>query len=282
VALQLSERRSKRDMSTAADSFATPRINPLFLQAKKLLLSVLRRLPDSAQNQSNQSNILGLLEEQKQTAKDKGDTELLEMLTNVVSMLKTLYSMNLLKKESSADETFNNFLWGFVQESLNRRTRIQTTVKRLKMVEVATQSIQEHHKYLQSRLEMYKMYLENVRKGQAASEKQHSKKSASVHKFSHKQLEDLGVISQTSAAVRGAVLKKCYYAFSMVSPGRFKVELHLKKGIDVKLLKKPIILVLEDLLQMQEKGNSYMDVDYVTLNVNLLIHLLNKRFLAKS
>jgi len=263
----------------------------LFLQAKKLLLSVLRRVPDSS---STQVNILGFLEDQKLIAKEKGDLELSESLTNSISLLKTLNSMNLLKKEETTDETFNFFLWSFVQESLNRRVRLQLTQKRLKLVESANTSVAAHHEYLQERLGTYKKYLESVRQqtnhtaqagtSQLVKPKVDNKKKEkeTIHKFTHKQLEDMGIVHQTSAAVRGAVLKKCYYTFALDSPGRFRVELHLKKGVDLQLLKKPIILVLEDLLQMQEKGHSYMDVDYVTLNVNLLIHLLNKKFLAKK
>jgi Ras GTPase-activating-like protein IQGAP2/3 len=53
LALQLTDRRKDR-MSTATDVFASavsggPKINPLYLQAKNLLLSVLRRLPSNTQ-----------------------------------------------------------------------------------------------------------------------------------------------------------------------------------------------------------------------------------------
>jgi len=88
------------------------------------------------------------------------------------------------------------------------------------------------------------------------------------------------VVVQTNAAVARGALKKCYYAFSMVSPGRFKVELHLKKGVDIQLLKKPIELNLEDLLAMQEKNQTSLAFDYVTLNVNILVHLLNTKFMV--
>jgi len=114
----------------------------------------------------------------------------------------------------------------------------------------------------------------------AGASKEKKKIMDSVIKMTHEQLEQGGIVTQTNAAVKRGVLKKCYYAFSMTSPGQFKVELHLKKGVDVKLLKKPIELNLEDLLQMQEKGTSSLEIDYVTLNVNLLIHFLNSKFMV--
>jgi len=130
------------------------------------------------------------------------------------------------------------------------------------------------------------MYLDNVRKGQSqvsvpAKKVQEKKKIFdTIIKMTHEQLEQGGIVSQTNAAIKRGVLKKCYYAFSMSAPGRFKVEVHLKKGIELKLLKKPIELNLEDLLQMQEKGTISLEIDYVTLNVNLLIHFLNTKFMV--
>jgi len=37
-------------------------------------------------------------------------------------------------------------------------------------------------------------------------------------------------------------------------------------------------LLLEDLLSEQERGKEELDLDNVTLNVNMLIHLLNTTF----
>jgi hypothetical protein len=44
------------------------------------------------------------------------------------------------------------------------------------------------------------------------------------------------------------------YDFTQVGPGRFEVGLRLKKVVDIKLLDKPMIFVLDDLLTMKEEG----------------------------
>jgi len=284
VALSLSEVRSARMGSAAVDQFVGERTPPLVLQAKKSLLNLLRKLPPAP---GKAQHILPYLEDHKAQALAKGDAEMVDGINNAVAMLRTLYGMNLLPKEASEHETFDMFLWTFVQEAMNRRSRIDATKKRLTMIESACETIEAHHKYLLSRLELYKMYLDNVRAGQsqqqaavAAKNPEKKKLFDKVLKYTHQELEQNGVISQTNAAVKRGVLKKCYYAFSMVSPGRFKVELHLKKGVDIQLLKKPIELNLEDLLQMQEKGQASLEFDYVTLNVSILVHLLNTKFMV--
>jgi hypothetical protein len=60
------------------------------------------------------------------------------------------------------------------------------------------------------------------------------------------------------------------------------VDIQIKKGIKIAVLDKPIDLYLDELLQMQEHGKTALDVEIVTLNVNLLIHLLNTNFLKKQ
>jgi len=283
IILQLSDVRNARVSTTV--EFVGERLPALFLQAKKSLLALLRKLPS---NPGKHPSILSFLAEQRANAEAKKDTELVAQIDNTVAVLRSANGMNLLPKGSNEDDTFNMLVWSFVQEALNRRSRIEATKKRLKVVQGATETIETHHKYLLSRLELYKMYLENVRKGQSQQlalaagpvAKEKKKIFDTVVKMSHEQLETAGIVTQTNAAVKRAVLKKCYYGFTMEKPGQFKVELHLKKGVEVKLLKKPIELNLEDLLQMQEKGVGSYEIDYVTLNVNLLIHFLNTKFMV--
>jgi len=41
-------------------------------------------------------------------------------------------------------------------------------------------------------------------------------------------------------------------------------------------------IVLEELLSKQEHNETYLDLEYISLNVNLLIHLLNTHFIVKA
>jgi len=64
------------------------------------------------------------------------------------------------------------------------------------------------------------------------------------------------------------------------SVGQYKVQVSIKKGIEIKLPMQPWVIGLEELLVMQEEGKHQLKVDLLTLNVNILIHILNKSFLT--
>jgi len=287
VMLTLSgERRGKRLSASAqsptADVFLGQTVNPLFNQAKSLMLFTLQRLP----HETSLVNLMPFLEQQCAAAVEAGNAKLALAVNNVMSMLISLQCMGLMVKKPTLDETFNNFLWTIAQESLSRASRIGTMTKRLTMIKTANDAVKKHSEYLQSRLEMYKIYLENVRKGppDVAGDKSKKGKEKQVNKmvkFTHNELEKMGVVTHTNPDIQKSILQKCYYSFTMVSPGRYTVELHLKKGIDIKLLKKPVELVLEELLHKQEHGETALEMDHVTLSVNLLIHLLNNHFVKK-
>jgi len=277
IALQLLDRRQTR-LSTAIDSFAAPQVNGLYLQAKTLLLSVLHLLP----SKTAQTHLQAFLEEQKQVAVRENDDSLADHISNVISMLHTLADMGLLKKLENTDATFDNFLWEIATEAVDRNNRLTTIQKRLERVSFALKSIETHHQYLQQRLALYKEYLENVRKGGAQKVEVPSaakKIKSTKQKFMHTELEEMSVIESTHPSVDKSVLKRCYYVFENVAPGRFEITLYMKRGMDIKLLNKPIVLVLDELLKMQENNELSLDLESVKLNVNFLIHLLNTKFI---
>lgn len=100
-------------------------------------------------------------------------------------------------------------------------------------------------------------------------------------KFTHPQLVEMGVVTKVNVDAPKALLSKVNYVFTMETPGKFKVEVSLKKGVEINLLSKPVELVLEELLHKQEHNESSLEVEAVQLNVNLLIFLLNKEFMQK-
>ncbi len=55
-------------------------------------------------------------------------------------------------------------------------------------------------------------------------------------------------------AARGVALALTCADVRAGAPGKFEITLHLKKGFDVQLLKKPIELALEDLLRVRPAG----------------------------
>lgn len=69
-----------------------------------------------------------------------------------------------------------------------------------------------------------------------------------------------------------------YFNFRSPVPGSFLIGLHYK-GRD-----KPIVEVdmkLDDLLEKQQANEQELELEYVLLNVNKMLHLLNKTFIIK-
>ena len=67
-----------------------------------------------------------------------------------------------------------------------------------------------------------------------------------------------------------------------MSVNTFRVDVSIKKGIEINLPMKPLELDLEELLLMQEEGRHSLKVDMLTLNVNILVYVLNKHFLGSK
>lgn len=95
-------------------------------------------------------------------------------------------------------------------------------------------------------------------------------------KFSHTQLEKDGVIVESGVPENRR--SNIYFSIYSPIPGSFLISLHYK-GRD-----KPIMEVemqLDDLLEKQHDNVQLIDLEYVQLNVNKVLHMLNKSFLKR-
>ena len=214
-----------------------------------------------------------------------GNERLVDQVTNMLSMLNTLYSMGLLPERPSEQESFTAFVLEIEDECNRRPGTLEALQRRTALVRQALSTISLHQQYLQTRLDLYKQYLDNVRKGESQSvqlpdKAKRKEKKVDPIKFTHKELEEMGIVCSVDPAIKKGVLKDCNYLFSEVESGKFKVEVIYSKGINFNVLKEPLILMLENLLKMAQNGEHSLELDYVSLDVNLLIHLLNTRFIA--
>lgn len=183
--------------------------------------------------------------------------------------------------------------------SLRVRLKLEITP-----LETVYATICDHNNYLRSQLESYKAYLQNVRiqaaggsraikksvatssmttKGEISgavivkkdkSSKNNSKQAAV--KLSHSQLEKDEVIVESGVPENRRA--NIFFNIQSPTPGSFVIGLHYK-GRD-----KPIVevdLKLDDLLQKQYDGIQTLDLEYVQLNVNKTLHMLNKHFVKR-
>eukprot|EP00808_Paulinella_micropora_P031058 g83208.t1 len=282
VTLNLQPPREARITTQAVSTFKTERVHKLVEQCKRELTQILLELKPP---ERSMPLMAFLLENSERLQKSPEDAKLYKRVVEVIKMLRLVYLTDLIPKAETEDESYHEFMMDFVEEALTRTQLLVKVEKRSGVVQNALTSILSHHQSLLGRLELYKTYLDNVRRGSANhNEQKHLSKKYKPYRVAHTELEQHGVIESCSANVPKKVLKNCFYTFSLVSPGVFKVDFSMGKGgtMSVNLLEKPIQLVLEELLALQENGTRTLVIDTVTLNINLLIHLLNKRFTSKT
>lgn len=261
-------------------------------QAKDLVLAVLSSLTTEQVQASAGCHLMPFLAEQSARASKAGDTIVAQQLNHLRTILVNLHKSGLLEpkgptgSEEEQEATMDGFLACFVVEVQQLNERLRQIHKRLEMIKGACDSISAHHEYLVSRLDLYRLYLDNVRKGgssQVVRKKKNNKEDKRrCLRFMFATLEQEGVIDKVKeASVSKKLMKKVGFKFTEEAPSKFKVEVSIKKGVEINLLDKPLEFTLDELLEMRSKNQNYLDFDPVTLNVNILVRFLNLNFIKK-
>eukprot|EP00483_Globobulimina_turgida_P000905 UN00906 len=125
------------------------------------------------------------------------------------------------------------------------------------------------------------------RGGKYSKKKNNDNPYGKAIKCSHKELVkqnvvvDVGeqVLKQTKANFNNLV-----YYFSQIGPDEFEVEVKYRVGFGAKIspFPEPFHLSLSKFLEMRDPPQSRYQLEMVTLQVNLLINLLNKSFVKKK
>ena len=181
------------------------------------------------------------------------------------------------------------------QDLASLSLQLEKVNKELGSLNKVYENICLHNNYLLSQLDTYKVYLLNVR-GQASAgtttlQVQKQKESGTTKskkskkgkvreggaqgpfKFGHVMLEKDGVIIESDVPENRR--NNIYFNFNSPVPGTFLIALHYK-GRDKAILE--MNLKLDDLLEKQQDNIQTLDLEYVQLNVNKTLHLLNKTF----
>ena len=193
--------------------------------------------------------------------------------------------------EFNDSKEFNNFLLVYVNEIREMKRRADRFHMKVIAVATARDTIIDHANYLETKLQYYQKYLENVREqaggGKNQKEKKHAKNAKGgkdkLKKFSHKKLLEMGVIIDVDEEVLAhtkANVNKLEYYFSQVGPDEYEVEVKYKVGFGARIspFPEPFRLSLTKLLEMQDNQQVRYQLEMVTLHVNVLIRLLNDQF----
>ncbi|XP_004364474.2 ras GTPase-activating protein [Capsaspora owczarzaki ATCC 30864] len=260
----------------------------MYLDCKSLLLQVLRLYPPAAgvpvvngmlmyDAITNPPTHVDLILDEARKSNNPQVHKLVEL--SRVHLL-TLRQQNAVDSHVMCSEVMTKF------KTLNKlRERVEKELESLSSVFV---TICDHNNYLLQQLDAYKVYLLNVRSqaGSGTTLKSLDKlnkmqqsvkrdKAMGPFKFTHTQLEKDGVIVESDVPENRRA--NIYFMFSSPTPGTFAISLFYK-GRDKAILK--MNLKLDDLLEKQHCNQLQLDLEYVQLNVNKTIHLLNKTFLG--
>jgi len=242
----------------------------LYMDTKALMVQIVRTMPSLAKEKP--LNLMRIAE----AAATSHDPTLVRKGIKVRDMLYQLEEIGVSdsKHEFMANEVAQEIIYlGSLKEKVMRE---------IKSLEVVFKNICDHNNYLRSQLESYKAYLQNVRTQSGTQVvKGKEKKNKSNHifgpiKYTHSQLEKEGIIVESNVPENRR--SNIFFNISSPIPGSFIIELHYKGR------EKPILemdLKLDDLLEKQQMGIQLLDLEYVRLNVNRVIYLLNKQFLKR-
>jgi len=242
----------------------------LYMDTKALMVQIVRTMPSLAKEKP--LNLKRIAE----AAATSHDATLVRKGIKVRDMLLQL-------EEIGVSDSKHEFMANEVaQEIIYLGSLKDKVMKEIKSLEVVFKTICDHNNYLRSQLESYKAYLQNVRTQsgtQVVKGKEKKNKQGHVFgpiKYTHAQLEKEGIIVESNVPENRR--SNIFFNISSPIPGSFIIELYYKGR------EKPILemdLKLDDLLEKQQMGIQLLDLEYVRLNVNRVIYLLNKQFLKR-
>ncbi|KAL1921741.1 uncharacterized protein VTP21DRAFT_10383 [Calcarisporiella thermophila] len=255
----------------------------LYMETKALFVQLVRSMPQ-LQNRSTSLD-LQVVAEMAATCKDP---MLVRKGIKGKEMLRELEELGIV----DAHDGYRLLVEEIQQELTHLGSLREKVDEEFRSLESVYTTICEHNTYLRSQLESYKAYLQNARL-QASGDKNSAglgvvtvgKKQKPVRqktqlvgpfKFAHQQLEKDGIIVESGIPENRQ--SNVYFSFISPQPGAFVISLHYKNR------ERPILeldLKLDDLLEKQQDNVQILDLEYVQLNVNKLLHLLNKTFSVK-
>ncbi|GAM17373.1 hypothetical protein SAMD00019534_005480 [Acytostelium subglobosum LB1] len=244
----------------------------LLSATKEMVISLLRSLPslpEQKESEENTPNLLEVLNKARQT-----DPSLEPEIKKILDNLKKLEEYNL----TTHTDNYASFLKAVALEVVNRAEIREQQKKEKQRLTTSLNNLRKHQKYLNEQITQYNQYLQDCRLKHYQSKNKKKKKKTDgakvgPFKFSFSELAKKKVI--VDSEVPQMTRKKIKFVISSDTVGVFDVSAKMA-GIDVQTMR----LELDDLLELNSIGTTTLELDQITLDVNMTIHLLNKLFMA--
>jgi len=245
----------------------------LYAETKELVISTFRLIPVVQGTSAEEQTLVGILQAGKKYAKEKNNAQLSQHITKILENLTSLETEGLISKA----DNYGGFLRDIALEVANRQEIREQQRKEIKRLNQTLKNLRKHQKYLNDQIEQYNNYLQDCRlKHYQSKSKKKSKKGEPTtigpFKFSYSALQKKGVIVDSEVPMTAR--KKTVFFISSEQVGVFDIVAKVA-GVQVEKM----TLELDDLLERNYNNITRLELDQVTLDVNMTIHLLNKFFL---
>mmetsp|Transcript_22707 Transcript_22707/g.89808 ORF Transcript_22707/g.89808 Transcript_22707/m.89808 type:complete len:920 (-) Transcript_22707:110-2869(-) len=258
----------------------------LYAETKELVIPILRLVP--VQNSIHRLNLMDVLEAGIKYATETNNNTLKTQIKKILENLGRLENAEVVSK----DDNYESFVHDVALEVANRTTIREQQRKEVARLKGTLEELHTHQDYVDESIKSYQDYLQDCKEKQymamAAKKGKKSKKGKkgagpggpgaagyqiAPVKFSYKDLVKKRVIidSEVPALSR----KKTNFVISSDQPGVFNVVAKIA-GVSVDNME----LDLDDLLERHYNNITRLELDQVTLDVNMTIHLINKAFLS--
>eukprot|EP01097_Dermamoeba_algensis_P011632 TRINITY_DN906_c0_g1_i1.p1 TRINITY_DN906_c0_g1~~TRINITY_DN906_c0_g1_i1.p1 ORF type:complete len:553 (+),score=155.09 TRINITY_DN906_c0_g1_i1:898-2556(+) len=252
--------RFKVDMEEESESLR------LYNQTKELVLPILRAVP--IMNSIARLNLMDLMEAGINFAADTSNRTLSAQINRVLENIQILEQAGLVSK----NDNYESFVRDIALEVANRNAIKEQQKKEIQRLTTTLESLQKHSAYVNEQITDYTSYMNECREHYRPRKKgKVKKKKVGPFKFEYKELVKKKVIVETDPP--SAAKKAPTFIISSDSVGVFDIEAKIA-GVSVDKMQ----IELDDLLDRHHNGIDKLELDQVTLDVNMTLHLLNKHF----
>jgi len=236
----------------------------LYAETKELVIPILRLVP--IQNTIQKLNLMDILEYGIKHSTENNNKELSTKINQVLENLGKLEKEEVVSKE----DNYESFIHDVALEVANRSNIREAQRKEILRLTTTLENLTNYETFVVEKIDNYKAYVDSAIRqtyNQSAAKKSFT--------FSYKELQKKGII--LDSAVPSATRGKTDITISCTSPGMYQVKAKVA-GFNVD----PVELKLDDLLERQFNNVDRLEMDQITLDVNLTIHLLNDKFRGKK
>jgi len=244
----------------------------LYAETKELVIGVFKGIPlQKKREEEGFDDLVGLLHSAQLFGKENSQPQITDNATKILANLAKLEAEGVI---IGSKDKYESFLRGIALEVTNRAEIREQQRKENMRLTFALRELRKHGAYLNEQIQQYTSYLRDVMNHYGP--KDPSKKVSKPIKFTYKELSKKGIIVSSDVPKLGQ--KTMVFFIWSETPGEFEIDAKLANK---SVVQEPMKLYLDELLEKANNNVSDLQLDSVTLDVNLTLHLLNRNFLKR-